>query len=65
MLVIELPLSATLSDLSASHHPLLVPDLPAAFLEPEAVQLLVEKFNIKGADTAHPQQEVQRMMQGQ
>jgi hypothetical protein len=38
--------------------------LPAAFLEPEAVQLLVEKFNIKGADTAHPADEVQRMMAG-
>jgi hydroxylamine reductase len=39
------------------------PNLPA-FLEPEAVQLLVEKFNIKGADTAHPADEVKRMMAG-
>lgn len=36
----------------------------AAFLEPEAVQLLVEKFNIKGADTKHPADEIKRMMAG-
>lgn len=40
------------------------PHLTTAFLEPEAVQLLVDKFNIKGADTAHPLQEVERMMGG-
>lgn len=44
--------------------PLCLLCVPAAFLEPEAVQLLVEKFNIKGADTAHPQDEIQRMMGG-
>lgn len=40
------------------------PNLPA-FLEPEAVQLLVTKFGIKGADTRHPQEEIQRMLAGQ
>jgi hydroxylamine reductase (hybrid-cluster protein) len=39
------------------------PNLPA-FLTPEATQLLVEKFNIKAADTKHPADEVERMMAG-
>jgi hypothetical protein len=38
--------------------------LPAAFLTHDAVALLVEKFNIMPADTAHAQLEIERMLAG-
>lgn len=40
------------------------PNLPA-FLTPDAVQLLVDTFNLKAADTAHPADEIARMMAGE
>jgi len=39
------------------------PNLPA-FVTPEALSLLVEKFGIKAADTRHPEEEIQRILPG-
>jgi hydroxylamine reductase len=40
------------------------PNLPA-FLTPDAVQLLVDSFGIKAADTKNPFAEIDNMMRGQ
>jgi len=39
------------------------PSLPA-FISPEALEILVEKFQLKGADLKHPELDLEQMLVG-